>query len=65
MEISFQGFEKDYNGNFFPRFLKIQWKLLSKVLKKMDKQGPIGRANLFNVVFGKQITTSFYYNEKD
>jgi len=22
MEISFQGFKKDYNGNFFPRFLK-------------------------------------------
>ena len=20
MEISFQGFERDYNGNFFPRF---------------------------------------------
>jgi len=34
MEISSQGFEKDYNGNFFPRFLKIQWKFLSKVLKK-------------------------------
>jgi len=31
MEISFQGFEKDYNGNFFPRFLKIQWKLLFNV----------------------------------
>jgi len=22
MEISFQGFEKDYNGNVFPRFFK-------------------------------------------
>jgi len=22
MDISFQGFEKDYNGNSFPRFLK-------------------------------------------
>jgi len=54
-------FEKDYNGNFFPRFLKYNGNYSSwfckQFLKKMHKQGPTGHPNLFTSVFGKQIPT--------
>jgi len=58
MEISFQGFSNTTMEVTFQGFK-------NNFFKKMHKQGPTGRANLFTSVFGKQIPTDFDYNKQD